>query len=92
MVHSSAAAAVTSVEDDDEVLAQAMARRAWAKLGVAVGPTGRPLASARLPSSPAPTADDGEEGLLGEEAPGLLREPSHDVGGVGAGGRAAQLW
>jgi hypothetical protein len=83
MTHPSAAAAV-SVEEDDGVVAQAMARRAWAELGVAVGPTGRPLGSVRQSSSPTPMAD-GEGGGLWEEAgAGLEREPSREDGAGGA--------
>jgi hypothetical protein len=85
MFHSSSSAA-TSMEEDDGVLAQAMVRRAWAELGVAVGPTGRPLGTGRPPSSPTSAADGVDEGLSEEAAPGLQREQSHGVGGDGAAG------
>ena len=76
--------ALGALDGDEDVMAQAMVRRAWAELGVAVGPTGRPLSSARPPwSSP---GRGGSDVLAFEARLGLEREPSGSSSSAGAEG------
>ena len=76
------AAALAAPDGDGDVMAQAMVRRAWAELGVAIGPTGRPLRSAG-PLWPSP-GRGGSGGRAFGAGLGLEREPSGVIGSAGA--------